>query len=48
MLNLQQVDQQNRQELVKTAIVYFQQLREKHFSEEKAKEEVLQKTGVVI
>lgn len=48
MPNLQQTDILNRQELVKLALQYFQQLLDQNFSEEKAKEEVLQRTGIVL
>lgn len=48
MFNLQQTDKKNKQELINLAIKFYTQLLEQKYPEEKAKEEVRQKTGVVI
>jgi len=45
---LQQTDNKNRKELVKTAVSYFWELVKQHNSKEKARSKVVQKTGIVI
>lgn len=45
---LKQPDRKSKQELIRSAVDYFLQLKKQHISQEKARQVVLQKTGVLL
>jgi len=45
---LQTDSQKRKQEIIRSAVEYFQELIRQHNSKEKAKQKVFQRTGVVL